>query len=222
MKPSDFQNGNYWRNVMTKVVFERNVNEWWLDALNSIVVFLDDGSIRKAKTLEGIIFTPGLSEIPSLIEKGSIKAIRSDMIVEILQKPDGLVKKVVFTGHGCSGFEAVQEIDQSETVKCLTDWNKFRLTGDKIPRKEDYKGIDLVFNLIRKFSKWTFMEMKEKKFFATYDEVLKEVLKIEEEIEVEFDEQGNALSAETKDFDFTIGKNHTGRWCVGKKEGRRI
>ena len=52
MKPSDFQNGNYWRNVMTKVVFERNVNEWWLDALNSIVVFLDDGSIRKAKTLE--------------------------------------------------------------------------------------------------------------------------------------------------------------------------
>ena len=195
---------------MNKIVFERNINKWSTDAFNSIVVKEDDGTIRKARMLGGYVSRSGMTAEPWLVEKGSIKALRIDAWVGRLRELGSCrldSTYIVFTGHGTK-FDDVQEINEEEAIRCLKDWKTFRLDGVKIPKKEDYKDIELVFKAIRQITKRIFMSKEDESFYLTYDEVLG----IGDEIKIEFDEQGNVLSGETKNH--FCGKDAIGWWCI--------
>ena len=78
---------------MSKILFERNVNKWGIDAFNSIVIKEDDGTIRKARTLGGYVSRSGTTAEPWLVEKGSMKALRIDAWWEKLEKRELRVRR---------------------------------------------------------------------------------------------------------------------------------
>ena len=193
---------------MSKILFERNVNKWGIDAFNSIVIKEDDGTIRKARTLGGYVSRSGMTENPWLIEKGSIRALRIDAWINRLRELGFgrfVTTCIVFTGHGTK-FVTIQEIDEEEAVRCFRDWKAFRIEGNKIPKKEDYSNIELVFKTIRQLSKGLFNEF----FYLTYDEILG----MDSEMEIEFDESNCVISVNSERF--YSAKDSKGWLCFRK------